>query len=221
MPNDPEGRETVPPSIDTILALPRDVRVDEIADTCREEVLRFVNETRDGSWTKLELALWLTGPYERITGPATRVLLERTGEAPQSGPSLHVAASPSTVRRIIEVARSEVIAVIDCLRSDEMGASFALSALSGGLVAPCEDECGARGWLPVSRSNMSLTDRLLSLLAVDYLKRPDAHEHVRVCEVCENVCFDEVCTHAVRSHGPQSGFASHESEAPETSREVA
>jgi hypothetical protein len=217
--------DTIPPRIDTVFALPRNERVDAIADACRDAVLSFLNESRGGAWGKLELALWLTGPYERITNPANRVMLERFGEAPASAPSMNIAATTEAVAHMIETARDEVLTILECLRNEELGASFAVSVLSNGLVAHCEDECGGRGWLPVCHANMSLTDRLLALVAADYLKRPDAMDTLTVCASCEHVGFvDEGCNHGEEepSGGAASGVAPRSStEADELSRKVA
>ena len=51
---------------------------------------------------------------------------------------------------------------------------------------------GARVWVPVDLPRMRLTDRVTSLVAVDYLMRPQDYEHnAVVCIECGKTSFED------------------------------
>ena len=81
--------------------------------------------------------------------------------------------------------------MLTTLRLAPQNASFARSALHAGYVRRSRDTAGRAGYVPVDHERMRLSDRVLSLAAVDYLMRPsDYLALLTVCKVCEKITFD-------------------------------
>jgi hypothetical protein len=175
---------------DTILTLPERTGIVRLADACREAALSFVNASP--RWTKRDLAQWLAGPYAHATSFAAHAFGDGTRDHRTSGVNVVTPIDPDTMRRVIDRARE---AVLESLRSvtssPDDGATMALSILSQDLIVQCEDEDGNLGWAPVSRRDIVLADRVLSLFVADYLVRPDEYESsLSVCSRCSVVSFD-------------------------------
>lgn len=156
-----------PDSIDCILSLPQIADASAVALACRVTARTFLEE--GGRWGKAQLGVWLMGPYATLTrltsveGPCVAV----PARIPEVLPDLDEA----TIRRLIANARLTVTETVADIRYARTGASFALNTFSKGFVAAFEDRRGGVGWLPTNHAS-TLTERVLSLVAADYLTRP-------------------------------------------------
>lgn len=173
--------------LDTILTLPRQTDAIAMAEMCREASVEFLNEGK--RWGKPELAMWLMGPYAQCT----RYL---GGERHKSGqmarPVLLSEIDVRMVERVIGAAHEQVISELRKMRDDESSASFTFTMLANGFVARCQDDMGVSGFVPTSKP-VRLADRVLSLVAADYLTRPAEYDmEMSVCELCNCVDFDGV-----------------------------
>lgn len=176
-------------NVDTILTLPDQTRSLAIACACRDVALSFLNEAPH--WGKAELAMWLMGPYAQLTRYVTVDTRKKTGEHVRPAPLLRE-IDVRMVERVIKSARDEVLATLARTVDIEGGASFAFTMLSAGFVARCEDKSGHQGWIPTTDARR-LADRVMSLLAADYLTRPaDYESELAVCSHCQTVEFDSV-----------------------------
>src|SRR5271165_3339851 len=147
------------PSTPLVLALPARARVADFADGCRAAALDFVNRVAR-EVDKEQLAVWLRGPYRAHVVVLARSLTRRMGAA---------TVAPGALERLLTQARREVEAALEGTRDPEEGVSLGFSALSSGLVYRCQDAEGTPGWVPVAHPRMRLADRVLSLVAADYL----------------------------------------------------
>lgn len=177
-------------NVDTILTLPEDAGSFAIAAACRETALAFLNES--SRWGKAELAMWLMGPYAQLTQYIAPFSQRRNGEQAPRGVPLLREIDVRMVERVIRSAHEEVTATLRRVSDAEAGPSFAFTMLAAGFVARCEDRGQVAGWVPTSDARR-LADRVLSLLAVDYLTRPtDYDAELAVCSKCKTVDFDAI-----------------------------
>jgi hypothetical protein len=110
------------------------------------------------------------------------------------------------VDRVIRNARDEVMATIGRSSHADGSSGFAFTMLSAGYVARCEDRGHVAGWVPTSDARR-LADRVLSLLAADYLARPADYEScLVVCTQCSAVDFDAVARLRGICHRHTSGM---------------
>jgi len=175
-------------NVDTILTLPETMGTLAVADACRTSALAFLNEAEH--WGKAELAMWLMGPYAQLTQYVAPVAQRKSGEFVARPVPLLREIDVRMVERVIRSALDEVTATLRRVSETEAGASFAFTMLSAGFVARCEDAGRVAGWVPTSDARR-LADRVLSLLAVDYLTRPSDYEtELAVCTQCRTVQFD-------------------------------
>ena len=175
--------------------LPLGVHVADVAESCRYGALAFLNGVL-AAWGKPELAAWLGGPYRNVTRFAREALdVESTGKVslpglPGASPCARKLA-PYAIERVMRESHAEVTSTLRTLAEPDGGVSFAFHALGGVLVSRCKDECGDFGWIPVAPTRMRLADRVLSLLAVDYLARPESYEEaLAICSTCRVIAFD-------------------------------
>lgn len=174
-------------NVDTILRLPEEMGAIEIADGCRSAALAFLNES--SRWAKAELAMWLMGPYGQLTQYVSPYSRRRSGEYARQVPLLRD-IDARMVSRVVKNAYDEVIAAIEWTNDPQGGPSFAFTMLSAGFVARCEDRGHVAGWVPTVDARR-LADRVLSLIAADYLARPTDYEcALSVCRTCKIVEFD-------------------------------
>jgi hypothetical protein len=161
--------------------------VHEIADACRDTAVAFLNGAHSG-WGKSDLAAWLLGPYGRATTFVRRIDSDR----PLDDSSVEArVVCPMALERVMDDARAEIIATIGTLGGPEEGVAFAFSSISRALVTRCGDELGELGWAPFPPRRLRLADRVLALVAVDYLARPlDYEDAFTVCTSCGLVSFD-------------------------------
>jgi len=190
-------------NIDTILTLPDQTGSMAIASACRATALAFLNESLH--WGKAELAMWLMGPYGQLTQYVSPFSRRRSGEHVRAAPLMRE-IDARMVDRVIKTAHEEVMTTLARMGDAEGGASFAFTMLSAGFVARCEDRGQVAGWVPTSDARR-LADRVLSLLAADYLSRPQHYENdLSVCRVCNIVEFDDVSHERGICHRHGSGI---------------
>src|SRR5437016_3944755 len=139
--------------------LPADVRILDVAESCRYGALAFLNGTL-AAWGKPELAAWLGGAYHSVTRFAREGL---DVEAPLSARSQLVPASsrkvaPYAIDRVMKEAHDEVLDMLRVLTEPDGGVSFAFAALGGVLVSRCKDVDGDMGWIPIAPTRMRLAD---------------------------------------------------------------
>jgi len=198
--------------------LPSGVRVNDVADSCRYGALAFLNGVL-AAWGKRELAAWLSGPYRDVTRFA-REGLDLSARREASG---RRKISPYAIERVMKESHEEILATLRSLALPDGGVSFAFAALGGALVTRCVDDEGEIGWVPVSPMRMRLADRVLSLVAVDYLARPEDYEEaLAICSTCHVVAFDGAARgrSLCRVHsGSGIRFKERPSEIPETPSE--
>ncbi|WP_146652163.1 hypothetical protein [Labilithrix luteola] len=174
-------------SIDTILTLPERTGSLAIARACRETALAFVHES--SYWGKAELAMWLMGPYAQLTQYVSNSARRHGTDSPRPVPLLRE-IDARMVERVVRSARTEVIETMKQTADAEGGASFAFTMMSAGFVVRCEDEGHVPGWVPTTDARR-LADRVLSLLAADYLARTSDYENeLSVCRHCGAIDFD-------------------------------
>ncbi|MDB4936049.1 MAG: hypothetical protein JWP87_3021 [Labilithrix sp.] len=138
--------------------LPRGTNVVDVAEECRRGAVVFVSGI-DGHASRRAIAAWLDGPY--------RTAVEMIGTR-----SLDVPLRAGEVTEIVAYARAHVIGVIRGIARVPSDVSFTHAAMHDGWIEPCTDATGRSGWVPVDRPKMRLSERVLSLVAVDYLVRP-------------------------------------------------
>ncbi len=172
---------SLPAAPPLVLALPSSARVHSFADGCRAAALEFVNRIAVGG-DKESLAEWLRGPYRAHVVTLARSRTRRIG------PSRVV---PGALEKLLGQTRLEVSLGLLRARDAEDGVSFGYSALAAGHVYRCQDREGTAGWVPVAAPRMRLADRVLSLVAADYLLRPGDYETaLYTCSACGLVEFD-------------------------------
>jgi hypothetical protein len=199
----PSAAPTYESNIDTVLTLPEQTGALAVADACRATALAFLNESRH--WGKAELAMWLMGPYGQLTQYVSPLSRRRSGEHAQPVPLMRE-IDARMVDRVIKNAYDEVMRTLERTRDAEGGASFAFSMLSSGFVARCEDRGRTAGWVPTTDARR-LADRVLSLLAADYLSRPaDYEQELSMCAMCRTVEFDAVSSARRICHRHGSGM---------------
>lgn len=190
--------------VDTILTLPDQTGSYAIAAACRETALEFLNES--DRWGKAELAMWLMGPYAQLTTYGSAYVRPKSGELSRPAVPLLREIDARMVERVIRSARTEVLAALRAMDDAEGGASFAFTMLSAGFVARCEDRSRVAGWIPTLDARR-LADRVMSLLAADYLTRPADYDiEVSVCGHCSAVDFDAIARLRGLCHRHGSGM---------------
>jgi hypothetical protein len=170
----------------TVLVLPPSAGSFALATFFRETALSFMNEGEH--WGKAELAMWLMGPYTSCTQYVPR-------HAPPPFPVLLREIDARFVDRMIAAARHAVVDLLDHEVATGTLGNFAFDMIEDGRLARCQDARGIDGWVPIATPH-SLSDRVLSLLAADYLTRPPVFERqLSTCRGCNRVSFDgSVCS---------------------------
>jgi hypothetical protein len=164
---------------------PFELTSEELASACRRAYMCLVVGAHVG-WGKVELARWLVGPYRRLT-----VRDDAASSGPFIVPSVSVNSDASNiaddrVTKLLEDMRTDVLLVLRELMAPEGLSAFTTLTFDTGLVAREEGNV-----VPHARARMSLVDRVLSLVAVDALTRPEDFEHsLFVCERCHQPVFD-------------------------------
>jgi len=203
----PASRTVTESNVDTILTLPEQTGSMALANACRETALELLNDGQ--RWGKAELATWLMGPYSQLTQylstRATRQNAQGSETQQRAVPMLRE-IDARMVDRVIKNARTEVLASLRTTYDAEGGAAFAFTMLSNGFVARCEDKSQVAGWVPTTDARR-LADRVMSLLAADYLTRAGDYEtELSICSHCSYVEFDAVARMRGICHRHGSGL---------------
>lgn len=162
---------------------------ESIAAECREAAIAFMSGVASG-WDKLDLALWLTGPYARATRHAKRG--ERVASLNDaSSPDQTTEIADETLESLVTRVRGQVLASLE-KGALELGAlDFSNDVVERGLVRKVVDAEERDAWIPVDAPRMRLRDRILALFTADYLNAPYNYAELFVCHRCEAVVFDE------------------------------
>lgn len=145
------------------------------------------HEARRPPWGKPELAQWLTNAYR---WPTSFAKPREIGIPPASR---RMPIQVDKLEELLAETRSEVHAAFERVAAST-DISFSYAAIHGGSIERCQDAEGAKGWVPVDGRGMRLSERALSLIAVDYLVRPaDYLGLISVCKECGRVSFDALC----------------------------
>jgi hypothetical protein len=186
------------------IVLPEGLLVEHVADACREAFVSFLQGVATG-WGKAELGRWLAGPYRELCS-FSRVAAAVEGQR-KPVPKRVASFDDDQLNTLARTARWKVLAALEGAMPKDNDVSFASAALYARHIVRCADTKGRAGWAPTDASAMRLSDRVLSLVAVDYLVRSEDYESkLAVCHFCERVWFDEETRKrgACRSHGSGS-----------------
>lgn len=166
-----------------------DATRESVAAECREAAIAFLSGVPTG-WDKLDLALWLTGPYARATRHAKRG--ERVARlCDPSNPDETAEIADETVESLVTRVRGQVIASLEKAALELGALDFSQDMVDRGLVRKVVDAEGRDAWVPVDAPRMRLRDRLFALFAADYLNAPYNYAELFVCHRCEAVVFDD------------------------------
>lgn len=181
------------------LLLDDEATAESVSAECRSAALSFMSGAATG-WDKLDLALWLAGPY------ATAVRHGMRGQRVASfscGPVL----PESEIERLVTRVRSQVLAALENAALDGGALGFVADIGRRGLIHRAVDRAGGDIWIPLDVLRMRLRDRVESLLAADYMNAPVAYSELMVCHLCEGIVFDAtakqlgICCHHKRDGG--------------------
>jgi hypothetical protein len=140
-----------------------------VEEDCRLALLAFLDGSEE-AWDAARLAWWLGVHYARCTSRVPREERDAPRGAAVDGEALDLVVSGARARvfdRMWEL-------------STEGRCDFVWDAVHDGLVVSVDVD-GEQVFLPRDRARGRLVDRVLSLLAVDYLTRPWSYEDGRVC----------------------------------------
>lgn len=154
-----------------------------IAEECREAAVSFMSGVAAG-WDKLDLVLWLTGPYARAT---------RHGEHGERVAALDDSEEipDETIEALVTRVRGQLIASLEKAALELGAIDFADECVERGYVRKVIDAEARDAWIPVDGTRMRLRDRLRALFAADYLNAPYTYAELFVCHRCEAVVFDD------------------------------
>jgi hypothetical protein len=134
-------------------------------------------------WDKLDLALWLTGPYSRAVRHASR----RDGGALLA---CETALVDAEIAALVAGVREQVLAELESAVLEDGELGFVETVVGQGLVQRGLDTKGRDVWVPVDTPRAKLRDRVRSLFAADFLNAPDEYVQLYVCHYCESVVLD-------------------------------
>jgi hypothetical protein len=176
----------------------KQVFLDRAQYACRRALLDVMSKEA-AAWSKRELAAWLAGPYrdatryapqsvDRSEGPPS-LLLDGPLQLAGSGPSELITCGHARLEQVLHEARERVLAIVVAAPASD--GSFAFAALEMGAVQQLDHDVG-HAFSPVDRPRMRLFERMVSLLAADFLGRPaDYESKLTICRVCTCLSFSE------------------------------
>jgi len=145
------------------VALPKLVAVHDAAETSRRAVRTFLAIEPD----ELSLSGWLAGPYREATSFGPR-------RTPSQRPHDPLGAGPTAGTDIPDLVTTAKSLVISAIGAAQRGVDDLLHHLPPIVhIEPAHDAYGNHGFVAVGDANMRLVDRVLALLVVDYLTRPN------------------------------------------------
>src|SRR5690606_18000608 len=130
-------------------------------------------------WSKLDLAMWLVGPYAHAT--------RHTKHGERTNVSGRTSVPAEAIALILHATTSRHVAALG--RAGDSGGvlGVAAAAIDKGFVRRAVDEEGFEVWVPVDAARMRLEDRVGSLFVADFLNDPQAYASLYVCPRCESV----------------------------------
>jgi hypothetical protein len=167
--------------------------IDDVAEACRSAAIDFLDGVRDG-WGKRELAAWLVGPYHQLSllrcSADELAFAEVVDHAPRSSSPKRVAEQD--VEKTMRDARDQVMKIVQRFASGDPSAeTFVWRVRSRGALSRVEDETGRVGLVPNEAPTQRLAERILSLIASDYVARPlDYEDRATICATCKTLTFD-------------------------------
>ena len=156
---------------------------ESLSGECREAALSFMSGVASG-WDKLDLALWLTGPYARATRHGKHG--ERVADVAGAEE-----ISDESIESLVTHVRGQLIASLERAALEFGSLEFTDEILERGLVRKVLDADGRDAWVPVDASRLRLRDRVRALFTADYLNAPYTYAELFVCHRCEAVVFDD------------------------------
>ena len=156
---------------------------ESLAGECRDAAPSFMSGVAAG-WDKLDLALWLTGPYARAT---------RHGKHGERVAALSDSEeiSDASIEALVTHVRGQVIASLERAALEFGSLEFSDEIVERGLVRKVVDAEGRDAWVPVDSARLRLRDRVRALFTADYLNAPYTYAELFVCHRCEAVVFDD------------------------------
>lgn len=168
---------------------------------CRRAALSFMSGTL-ARWRKLDLALWLMGPYALATVRPRHEGLRALGELDVG----NVGDDPSSLTEVVASARMRVVTALERAVLEGGALAFVERVVQRGLVRRIKDSQERPVWLPVDLRRVGLRERVESLFVADYLNEPRDYAELYVCHACENVVFDVEAQRRGRCDAHVSGF---------------
>jgi hypothetical protein len=166
--------------------LPLGVEVRSVALECRTAALAFL---RGSEWGKRQLATWLVTRYRPVASLAAQAGQDYDQAPPSVPPSSRLDATGGALAGVIREAKQRTLSSIEAALAIET--SIAVEELDN--VARVQDLMGVRGWVPLDRPRMRLSERVVSLVTAHRLTFPsefaESWSHVR--ELSEEVAVDE------------------------------
>lgn len=142
------------------LALPRNILVQDVADSSRRALRAFLTLEPD----KRALSAWLVGPYREATSYGPRRVKSMQSDAPHPHHT-----NPTNIEDLVTMTKA---LVTTALEAAQHGVDDLVELLPPVVeVIPVHDVYGNHGFVPVDESRMRLGDRVLGLLVGDYLTR--------------------------------------------------
>lgn len=169
------------------MVLEEDASSVSLSEECRGAALAFMSGVAIG-WDKVDLALWLTGPYARATRHAKRG--ERVADVGAFSEQARESIEDETIEELVLRVRGQLIAALESAALSDGSLDFAEEAVSRGLVRRATSAEGEQVWVPVDAARLRLKDRVASLFAADFLNSPTDYRALVVCHRCESVTFD-------------------------------
>ena len=145
--------------------LPAGASVQRVAAVCRSAFLLFVRHS--GNWGKGDLADWLTNHYAKAT------CLDEEPAPSERKPGQSV--QPDALHWLMRKARVDVIQRVEELLEHGEDAPFLSRFALYGYVVPVRDAAGVEGFAPTKACAMTFADRVVSLLAADFLTCPQQY----------------------------------------------
>ncbi len=177
--------------------------ISDIADQSRAAYLALM-KSAVSPFRNADLAEWFKGPYRRCVSPAGIMLGRTPTPFAIARGSVDVHVDVLTLQ-----AREEALVALRHLKNlREQDTSFTFDARNRGFITECRDDEGTRGLCPVDAPEMKLYERMLSLIAVDYVARPqDYEERLAICRRCEMPFFDGIhaCARGLSIHVKRAG----------------
>lgn len=156
---------------------------ESLAAECREAALSFMAGVASG-WDKLDLALWLTGPYARATRHGTHgERVTAVGDADE--------ISDASIESLVTHVRGQLIASLERAALELGSLEFTDEIVERCLVRKVVDADGRDAWIPIDAARLRLRDRVRALFTADYLNAPYTYAELFVCHRCEAVVFDD------------------------------